>query len=111
MIHFRRAARVLGLAIGNAKPMIEELVIKALYRDIGESVDRRRKYRTAGFLEVLGEVRSTAQKANTYRGLSDDHLKKFPSLEISVLPLLDDPVCLHQFDDPIVERIRRLPAG
>src|SRR2546425_11639881 len=80
MIHFRRAARVFGLAIGNAKPVIEELVIKPLHRDVREPVDCRRKYRTAGLLEVLGEVRSTAQKADTYRGLSDDHLKEIPIL-------------------------------
>ena len=77
--------------------MVKELVVKALHRDVGESIDRGREHRASVTFEMLREVAAASEEADAHGRLSDDHL------EIPILPLLHDLVGLDQLDYAVIE--------
>ena len=79
MTDFRSVERILGFAVGDSKAMVEKLVVKPLDCHIRKSIDCRSEDRSAVMLEVLGEIATAAQKADTNRRLCDDHFRNFPT--------------------------------
>src|SRR5262249_17888323 len=72
MIHFRGVARIFGLAICDAKAMIEKLVVKPLDGDVREPINCRCEYSATVPFEVLREVAAASQKADADGRLRDD---------------------------------------
>jgi hypothetical protein len=82
MTHFRGVERILSFAVSDPKSMIEKLGMKPLNGNVRESIDSRGEHSPTMMLKVLWKIAAAAQKADTNRRLSDDHLRNFPTAAV-----------------------------